>query len=143
MASLLIYTDGSCSPNPGKGGWAFVVVREDEPLIKTGFSESTTNNIMELTACIEAIKFGESRPMTIVTDSMYVKEGITNWMQKWKKNGWKTSNNTAVKNKELWIALDLVATGKNITWKWVKGHDRDKYNELANASANDARLSHS
>lgn len=134
---VTIYTDGACSGNPGPGGWgALLIYGEDEKEL-TGGEFETTNNRMELTATIEALS-ALKRPCKVhlYTDSTYVKDGITKWINGWKAKGWKTAAKKPVKNEDLWRALDA-ATGKHdIEWKWVKGHAGDPGNERADALAN-------
>ena len=128
-----IYTDGACSGNPGPGGWAAIILENDqvEDMI-SGNEKNTTNNQMELMAPIKAIqKFKKKSEISIFTDSTYVKEGITVWIKKWEKNGWKTASKKPVKNKELWKKLKILSLKHNIKWNWVKGHAQDKYNNLA------------
>lgn len=131
-----IYTDGACSGNPGKGGWgAILLCRQHEKEI-SGFSANTTNNQMELTAVIEAIKIvKKTSEIVVYTDSIYVKDGISKWIFNWKNNGWKTANKKPVKNLELWQELDLLVLNHQISWKWVKGHSGNKYNEIADQLA--------
>lgn len=123
---MTIYTDGGCLGNPGPGGWAFAVADGDEIIYsQSGGEKDTTNNKMELTAVINALKYVLSRDMrecTILTDSQYVKNGITQWIKTWKKNGWRTSNRESVKNVEYWTELDALNNKMNVTWSWVKGH---------------------
>ena len=123
---ILIYTDGGCSGNPGPGGWAFVVSENGEiKEYRSGGDKATTNNKMELTAVINALKYAKSieeRDVTILTDSQYVKNGITQWIISWKKNGWRTSGKAPVKNMEYWIELDALNGEMNVSWQWVKGH---------------------
>lgn len=130
---ITIYTDGACSGNPGIGGWGAVILIEDiKPVHLHGGSDHTTNNQMELTAAIEALKyFSESSTLNFFTDSKYVKEGIESWVHNWKKNGWKTTSKKPVKNKELWKELDAQITKHTINWQWVKGHAGNAHNETA------------
>ena len=129
---ITIYTDGACSGNPGIGGWGVVILVNKDEIFLNGGDNNTTNNKMELTAAIEALKHFEKREeITLITDSKYVKDGIQSWIQNWKKNGWKTSAKKPVKNKTLWMELDELITRHNITWEWVKGHNENKYNEKA------------
>ena len=131
--TINIYTDGACSGNPGIGGWGVVIQKKNSKLIYlNGGSLKTTNNQMELTAAIEALKyFTDSSIINLFTDSKYVKDGIQSWIANWKKNGWKTASKKPVKNKELWLELDSEIARHNINWKWVKGHTGDTYNEKA------------
>ena len=132
-----IYTDGACSGNPGKGGWAAIIL--DGNLNQSSISGSvsnTTNNRMELLAAIMALKkIKKKSDITIFTDSKYVKDGITDWIKKWKLNSWKSSNKKPVKNKDLWIKLDNVCLKHKVTWKWVKAHAGNKYNNLVDELA--------
>jgi len=135
-----IYTDGACSGNPGPGGWAAIILYNNE--IKEMFSGSeknTTNNQMELLASIKAIqKFKKKSEISIFTDSTYVRDGITTWIEKWEKNGWKTASKKTVKNKELWKKLKNLSSKHSIKWVWVKGHAQDKYNNLVDELAQGA-----
>ena len=129
---ITIYTDGACSGNPGKGGWGAVLIYRDKQKHLSGSAILTTNNKMELTAAIEALKaVKKSNDIELYTDSQYVKNGINLWIINWKKNGWKTANKKEVANKDLWIELDKYVTHHNITWFWVKGHSGNHYNEIA------------
>ena len=130
---ITIYTDGACSGNPGIGGWGIVIIENNKAdIFLNGGDDNTTNNRMELTAAIEALKYFEDRQtITLITDSKYVKDGIQSWIQNWKKNGWKTAAKKPVKNKELWIELDQLISRHTISWEWVKGHDGNVHNEKA------------
>ena len=132
-----IYTDGACSGNPGPGGWgALLLYGENEKEI-TGGEFETTNNRMELTAAIEALNLLKRRcTVHLHTDSTYVRDGITKWINGWKAKGWKTAAKKPVKNEDLWRALDDAAAKHDIEWKWVKGHAGDPGNERADALAN-------
>ena len=135
-----IYTDGACSGNPGPGGWAAIILANNE--VKDMFSGSeknTTNNQMELMAPIKAIqKFKKKSDIVIVTDSTYVKDGITTWIKRWEKNGWKTASKKPVKNKDLWKKLKNLSSKHSVKWIWVKGHSQDKYNNLVDELAQGA-----
>ena len=135
-----IYTDGACSGNPGPGGWAAIIIENNK--VKDMFSGSeknTTNNQMELLATIKAIqKFKKKSEISIFTDSTYVKDGITSWINRWEKNGWKTTSKKPVKNKDLWKKLKSLSSKHSIKWIWVKGHDQDKYNNLVDELAQGA-----
>jgi ribonuclease HI len=127
----IIYTDGACLGNPGPGGWAALIIDKNELTDKKVGSEiSTTNNRMELTAVIEALKIipSESK-LAVYTDSKYVINGIEIWIVNWKKSNWKGSNRKEIKNKDLWIQLDNLSQNLNINWNWVKGHSGDVNNE--------------
>ena len=129
---ITIYTDGACSGNPGIGGWGVVILVNKDEIFLNGGDNNTTNNKMELTAAIEALKHFEKREeITLITDSKYVKDGIQSWIKNWKTNNWKTTSKKPVKNKELWIELDDLITKHNVNWEWVKGHGGNKYNEKA------------
>ena len=141
MAKLFAYTDGACSGNPGPGGWgALMLARDGDKIVKErelkGGEALTTNNRMELMAAISALE-ALDRPteITIVTDSNYVKNGITSWIFGWKKNGWKNSAKKPVKNAELWQRLDAANARHQVTWEWVKGHAGHPENERADALA--------
>ncbi len=134
---LKIYTDGACSGNPGKGGWAAIIL--DKNLKKYSISgrvNNTTNNRMELMAPIMALKKIKKKSQIIIyTDSKYVKDGITDWIKRWKLNNWKSSNNKPVKNKDLWMKLDSSCQKHEINWRWVKAHSGNKYNNLVDELA--------
>ena len=133
---LKIYTDGACSGNPGKGGWAAIILDDSNQSKISGSENNTTNNRMELIAPIMALKkITKKSEITIFTDSKYVKDGITDWIKKWKVNNWKNSNKKPVKNKDLWIKLDNACLKHKVTWKWVKAHASDKYNNLVDELA--------
>ena len=136
---IKIYTDGSCIGNPGKGGWAAIIIINDRKTQMTGSQKNTTNNQMELLAPIKALnKIPKGSKIQIFTDSKYVKSGITEWIHNWKKNGWKTANKQSVKNKELWTELDLLTEKFEIKWSWVKGHSTDKLNNEVDLLAREA-----
>ncbi len=136
---IKIYTDGSCKGNPGKGGWAAIIIINDKKTQMTGSQKNTTNNQMELLAPIKALnKIPIGSKIQIFTDSKYVKSGITEWIHNWKKNGWKTANKQSVKNKELWTELDLLTKKFQIKWSWVKGHSTDKLNNEVDLLAREA-----
>ena len=132
-----IYTDGACSGNPGKGGWAAIILNEKSIQSNVSGGENrTTNNRMELMAPIMALKkIKKKSEITIFTDSKYVKDGITDWIKKWKVNNWKSSNKKPVKNKDLWIKLENACLKHKVTWKWVKAHAGNKYNNLVDELA--------
>ena len=141
MAKLLAYTDGACSGNPGPGGWGVLMRAMDgDEIVKqrelSGGAELTTNNQMELMAAISALEILErASELTIITDSTYVKNGVTGWIHGWKKNGWKTSAKKPVKNVELWQRLDAAQARHQVTWEWVKGHAGHPENERADELA--------
>ena len=126
----IIYTDGSCIKNPGPGGWAAIILYNNLKKTIVGSEIQTTNNRMELIAVIEAIKeTQDASSIKLFTDSKYVKDGITLWINKWKTNEWKTSNKKIVKNSDLWKELDFRCKKLNIEWKWVKAHSGQPLNE--------------
>ena len=139
MAELFAYTDGACSGNPGPGGWgALLIARDGDTVVKErelcGGEAETTNNRMELMAAITALEtLSKPSRLTVVTDSAYVKDGITKWIHGWKRNGWKKKG--GLKNAELWQRLDAAAARHNVTWEWVKGHAGHPENERADALA--------
>lgn len=143
MPELFAYTDGACSGNPGPGGWGVLMIaREGESILKTrelsGGEAQTTNNRMELLAAISALEaLSRASVLTIVTDSAYVKNGVTEWIHGWKRNGWRTSSKAPVKNADLWQRLDAAQGQHRVTWRWIKGHaghaENEKADELARA----------
>ena len=141
MLELKAFTDGACSGNPGPGGWGVVlqainageIVKERE---LSGGAGETTNNQMELMAAISALEtLDRASTITVVTDSSYVKDGVSTWIHGWKRNGWKTAAKKPVKNVELWQRLDAAQARHNVTWQWVKGHAGHPENERADALA--------
>ncbi|RVV97493.1 ribonuclease HI [Mesobaculum littorinae] len=141
MPELFAYTDGACSGNPGPGGWgALLIAREGDSVLRerelSGGEADTTNNRMELLAAISALE-SLARPskITVVTDSAYVKNGVSQWIHGWKRNGWKTSTRKPVKNAELWKRLDAARGQHDVTWEWVKGHAGHPENERADELA--------
>lgn len=141
MPEFFAYTDGACSGNPGPGGWgALLLAREGDRVVKTrdlsGGEKVTTNNRMELLAAISALEsLGRPSAITVVTDSQYVRNGVTSWIHGWKKNGWKTAARKPVKNEDLWKRLDLAQERHQVTWEWVKGHAGHPENERADELA--------
>ena len=143
MPKLYAYTDGACSGNPGPGGWgALLIAKDGDTLLKSrelfGGELNTTNNRMELLAAINALNALEMpSTITVVTDSVYVKDGITKWIFGWKSRGWKTAAKKPVKNVELWRDLDAATQRHSVTWEWIKGHagheENEKADELARA----------
>ena len=133
MDKVDIYTDGACLGNPGPGGWAFIIKYNGGKIKEFSGSEKyTTNNKMELTAAIKAVKYFKKKIIiNIYTDSKYLKDGITTWIKKWKINGWKTSNKKKVKNSDLWKLLEEGIKDHEIHWLWVKGHNENVFNEKA------------
>ena len=141
MHNLFAYTDGACSGNPGPGGWGVLLVAKNQnKIIKErelfGGQEDTTNNQMELLAAISALE-ALDRPskIKIITDSSYVKNGVTQWLENWKNNKWKTASKKPVKNVELWRRLDQARSGHEVIWEWVKGHAGHPENERADELA--------
>ena len=135
-----IYTDGACTGNPGPGGWAAVIFDQGNKQKNiSGSEKNTTNNRMELLAAIMSLKkIKTNSEVVIFTDSTYVKNGITEWMKNWKKNGWKNSSKKPVKNKDLWEKLDKLCEANSVSWKWVKGHSTNEFNNLADELATKA-----
>ena len=141
MPDLYAYTDGACSGNPGPGGWGVLMIaKEGAKIIKTknlsGGTAETTNNQMELTAAIMALEaLAKPSKITLITDSSYVKDGITKWIFGWKKNGWKTAAKKPVKNEELWKRLENATQIHDVSWEWIKGHAGHLENERADELA--------
>ena len=132
-----IYTDGACRGNPGPGGWGVLMRFGDNEKELWGGEHNTTNNRMELTAAIEALKaLKRGSLVTLTTDSQYVRNGITQWITNWKIKGWRTANKQQVKNQDLWQQLDELSQYHDITWHWVKGHSGHRENDLADVLAN-------
>ena len=143
MLNIEAYTDGACSGNPGIGGWGVVLLAKKNGVVINrreiaGGELNSTNNQMELRAAIEALKALKRRTeITLITDSVYVKKGMSEWLPNWKKNHWKTSSKKPVKNRDLWQELDTLASTNIVTWKWVKGHAGTPENERADTLATD------
>ena len=141
MPELFAYTDGACSGNPGPGGWGVLLIaREDGAVVKerelSGGEALTTNNRMELLAAISALEtLAKPSEITVVTDSAYVKNGVTEWIHGWKRNGWRTAGKDPVKNAELWQRLDQAQARHRVQWRWIKGHAGHEENERADALA--------
>ena len=137
MKQVIIYTDGACRGNPGPGGWGALIRLDAIEKEIFGGQVDTTNNQMELTAAIEGLAALKERcSVELYTDSKYVMDGITQWIQNWKKNNWKTAAKKDVKNKELWQKLDQLISQHQVQWHWVKGHSGDAGNETADLLAN-------
>ena len=133
---IKIYTDGSCYKNPGPGGWAAIILKDNNQKIISGKQKNTTNNQMELTAAIKALEyFSQKQEVVIFTDSNYVKEGITNWIKVWKKKDWKNSKKKPVKNIDLWKKLEELDNFHKVKWKWVKAHSNNLLNNLVDRLA--------
>ncbi|MBE0554285.1 MAG: ribonuclease HI [Rhodobacteraceae bacterium] len=141
MPQLFAYTDGACSGNPGPGGWGVLMIaREGAAVVKerelSGGEPLTTNNRMELMAAISALEtLSKPVEITVVTDSAYVKNGVTEWIHAWKRKGWRTAGGPPVKNVELWQRLDAAQARHKVTWRWIKGHAGHAENERADALA--------
>lgn len=130
------FTDGACAGNPGPGGWGVLIVDGAKQIELCGGEVATTNNRMELLATIKALEATVGAPLVrVTTDSQYVKNGITQWIHGWKRNGWRTADRKPVKNQDLWQALDAARTGRAVEWHWVRGHDGHPGNERADALA--------
>ena len=137
MKTVNIYTDGACRGNPGIGGWGVLIEYGDTRKEYFGGELNTTNNQMELKAAIEGLKaLKEPCIVNLTTDSKYVMDGITLWIQNWKKNNWRTAAKKDVKNKELWQKLDQLISQHRVQWHWIKGHSGDAGNETADLLAN-------
>jgi len=145
--SLKIFTDGGCQGNPGPGGWAYVMILktfqgETIAAQNKGAEKDTTNNRMELTAVISALRalktMNVPRKAAVLTDSQYVQKGITEWIQAWKRNSWRTSDKKPVKNQDLWMELDSIAGEFSIEWEWVRGHAGNEYNEMCDRMTQEA-----
>ena len=143
---ILIYTDGACVGNPGPGGWAAIILAENKKKELFGGEKITTNNRMEITAAIKALEYCDLqeekqlslKEIKIHTDSIYLKEGITNWIKIWEKNNWKTSDKKNVKNVDLWKKLKDLVKSKQVEWCWIKGHSGNPMNDLADRLAKEA-----
>ena len=137
VVDIQIFTDGACRGNPGPGGWGVILRSGSHEKELFGGEQSTTNNRMELRAAIEGLA-ALKRPsqVTVTTDSQYVRQGITQWIEGWKRNQWRTSAKKPVKNQDLWQLLDQLTSRHEVTWEWVKGHSGHPDNELADALAN-------
>ena len=137
MNRIEIFTDGACRGNPGKGGWGAIIRSDGKEEAIYGGQNETTNNIMELTAAIKALEYlPENSSVVLTTDSKYVMQGITEWIENWKLRGWKTANKKPVLNQGLWQRLDTLTNLHTIKWQWVKGHSGHRENEMADQLAN-------
>ncbi len=136
MEKITIYTDGACVGNPGPGGYGVLILGLKPKRLSGGFAH-TTNNRMELMACIKALEEmeGKKTPIELFTDSTYVRNGITDWVNGWKAKGWKTSMKKPVKNADLWMRLDALNGQSNVEWKWVRGHNGNPHNETVDTLA--------
>jgi ribonuclease HI len=137
LDKIFVFTDGACRGNPGPGGWGAILRYNAHEKELSGSERETTNNRMELMAAILSLE-SLKRPcdITLTTDSQYVRQGITEWIAKWKRNGWKTADRKPVKNQDLWVRLDEAARRHEIHWKWIKGHSGHPENERADRLAN-------
>ena len=139
MAKVLIYTDGACRGNPGPGGWGAVLRAGAHERVLSGAEAMTTNNRMELMGAISALKaLNRACDVEFVTDSQYVRRGVTEWLAQWKRRGWLTASRQPVANADLWRELEAAASRHNVHWRWVKGHSGDAGNEHADRLANEA-----
>lgn len=137
MKKVVAYTDGACRGNPGPGGWGVLLSYGEHKKELCGGEQDTTNNRMELLGAIQALKHLKSScEVELFTDSTYVRQGITQWIHNWKKNGWKTAAKKPVKNADLWQDLEKAAAQHEVVWRWVKGHSGDPGNEAADRLAN-------
>ena len=141
---ITIYTDGACrkdkrNQNTGNGGWASIIFVNDKKIIKRGYAIDTTSNRMEITAAVKSLNFvlktGVDEQITLKTDSKYLKNGITKWIQIWKENGWLTYHKEPVRNKDLWVKLDLLVRNLNVKFVWISSHSGIRYNEEADKVA--------
>lgn len=137
--SVEIFTDGACRGNPGPGGWAALLRKGTTEKMISGAEKISTNNQMELMAAIQGLEqLKKPVRVTLTTDSQYVRQGITQWIEGWKRNGWMTSQKKPVKNRELWQRLDAAVAEHQVEWLWVKGHSGHRENEMVDQAANDA-----
>jgi ribonuclease HI len=146
--TVVIYTDGACSGNPGPGGWGSILMYNGHRRELSGGDRSTTNNRMEMTAVIEALEaLKRSCRIVIHTDSTYVMKGMTEWMDNWKRRGWKTADRKPVKNVDLWQRLDEAMARHDVEWRWVRGHsgvpENERADELARLAIPDIRSANS
>lgn len=140
IKQVRLITDGACIGNPGPGGWAYILRFNGHTREVSGSAPQTTNNRMELTAAIEGLRaIKETCEVEVITDSEYVKNGITTWIHGWKRNGWKTASKKPVVNQDLWMELDRLAAAHKVEWTWTKGHanhdDNNRCDELATRAA--------
>ena len=137
MKAIEVFTDGACRGNPGPGGWGVLLIIDGKESSLFGGEKDTTNNKMELTAAIKALEvFKQESKLSLTTDSTYVKDGITKWLDNWKVKNWVTASKKPVKNKDLWIKLDQLNARHKVSWKWVKAHVGHRENEIADMLAN-------
>ena len=139
LPAVVITTDGACKGNPGPGGWAAILQWNGTEKTLSGAEMGTTNNRMEMTAALRALEaMKKPADITLVTDSRYLLDGMTQWIHGWKRNGWRNASKQPVKNADLWMALDAAARAHRIRWEWVRGHSGHPMNERADALANEA-----
>jgi ribonuclease HI len=139
MRRVTIFTDGACAGNPGPGGWAAILIAGSHRRELSGYEPATTNNRMEIMAAIEALRaLRAPSEVDLHTDSQYLRNGMSTWLARWKRNGWRTADRKPVKNDDLWRALDALAQTHSVRWHWVRGHDghpeNERCDELANAA---------
>lgn len=139
---IILYTDGACSPNPGPGGWAALIIMDGKQTTLTGSDPQTTNNRMELTAAIEALKhIKKGRQITLFTDSEYLQKGIEDWLPRWLEKNWKGSGGK-VANRDLWESLVEVTQNHRIAWRWLRGHSGNRWNMMVDRLARTAIRQH-
>lgn len=139
MNTVVVYTDGACQGNPGPGGWAAILQYNDTEKVVSGYEVQTTNNRMELTAAVEALRVLKRKcSVEIYTDSQYVKQGMSAWIFNWRRNGWRTADKKPIKNQDLWMALDELSQNHEVKWNWVRGHSGHPMNERVDQLAKDA-----
>jgi ribonuclease HI len=143
MNRVIIYTDGSCKGNPGPGGWAAILTYAGREKELSGAEEMTTNNRMELRAAVEGLRvLTRSCQVDIFTDSQYLKQGMTAWIYNWRRNGWLGAEKKPIKNQDLWMKLDELASKHDVKWHWIKAHNGHEYNERVDQMAKQAILTH-
>jgi len=136
MKKVVIYTDGACRGNPGPGGWGAILIYGNKQKEISGYEAETTNNRMELSAAVEALKaLNQPCSVDIFTDSQYLRNGMTTWILNWRRNGWLGADKKPIKNQDLWKHLDLIAAKHEIKWHWVKAHNGNELNEKVDALA--------
>jgi ribonuclease HI len=139
MTRVKVFTDGACAGNPGPGGWAAILVHDDRERELSGYEPATTNNRMEMQAALEGLNaLSEPCQVDLWTDSQYLKNGMTDWLPRWKRNGWRTADKKPVKNVDLWQALEAAVARHTVRWHWVRGHDGHPENERCDVLANAA-----
>jgi ribonuclease HI len=139
MGRTTIYTDGACLGNPGPGGWAALITDDGPPREISGYEPQTTNNRMELRAAVEALRtIPDGSEVDLHTDSQYLRNGMSEWLARWKRNGWRTADKKPVKNVDLWQDLDALAQRHVVRWHWVRGHCGQPENERCDELANEA-----